>query len=271
MKELLLIDFKSVFKNNKFKLITLIIILVPSIAFLMACKFYYGLPPNFIRSATDENFLNGTVSRHIKLWFILILPLLSVMICSDIYSFNYNSGIFKNILTRTSKKNYVFSKIIVVFTVTFFIIFVSLLLNELLSILTFPAKGLDNPRKLPSFDIGYFNYDPKRFLDIIRIKNIYIYDLIYIIIFSFVGSLYALLSITISFFIKNSKIFILGSFIVYFCIYQIFLNFRLEKYHLNAYLDGDSVGNYVFILWIIALLLPSIALTIIHLKVNDEI
>lgn len=271
MKEILLMDFKNIIKSSKFKFVSIVIFIIPTIGFLMSCKFYYGLPIQFIRSALEENFLNGMVSRSIKLWFLLILPLLSIMVCSDIYSNQYNNAVYKSILTRCKKSTYILSKIIIVFTLTFSVIFISLIINQVLFLITFPIEGIDNARNLPSFDIGYLNYEKERFIDIIRIKNIGLYNLIYMAIYGLIGGLYSLTALSVSFFIKNAKIFIVALFIVYFGVYQIFITLGLEKFHINSYLDGDSVGNIIFIVWIfILLLIPSI-LSLIKYKSQNEI
>ena len=271
MKEILSIDYKNVINSNKFKLMTLIIFIIPTIAFIMSCKFYYSLPINFVRSSLEENFIGGMVSRHIKMWFILILPILSMMICSDIYINQYNNGVYKSILTRTSKFNYIISKVIVVLTLTFLVIFFSLLFNQILFCIAFPLDGIDNARALPSFDIGYLNYSESRFLDIIRLKNRLLYNIIYFTIFGLVSSLYALVSLGISFFIKNAKISIILTFAVFFGIYIIFMTLGIQDYHINYYLDGDSKGNIFFIIWVGILSLEACILTYIKYKFSDEI
>lgn len=271
MKEVLLLDFKSVFRNNKFKLIALIIFSIPVITFLFNCYRSMEIPIELVRSGAEQNFLTGMSSREIKLWFILILPLLSMLLCSDIYSIQYNNGTCDHIITRCGNTKYILSKIIVVFTVTFGVIFISLLTNQILTLIAFPAKALDSARNLPAFDIGYFNYHKSEFLDIIRVKNIYIYNVIYELIYALIGGAYSLSALGLSFFVKKSRIFILALFVVYFGIYQIFSSWGLDKYHINSYLDASGAGNYVFILWIIVLTVIPSLLTIIHLNNKNDI
>ncbi|MBD7912904.1 hypothetical protein [Clostridium cibarium] len=271
MKKLLHMDFKNIINSMNFRAISIIMISIPIICFLVNCKISYGLPIQFVRSSLEENFLNGTVSRHVKLWFILIFPLLSMMLCSDIYSIQYNNGIYKSIITRCSKKKYILSKIIVVFALTFSVIFISLFINQVLCIITFPLKGLDNAMALPAFDIGYFNYSDSRFLDLLRVQNTCLYNLVYMLIYSLVGALYAIIALSTSFFIKNSKVFIISIFIIYFGVYEFFITQGLEKFHLNSYLDGDSVGNGVFIAWIFVLVVIPFVFTAIKYKSKNEI
>ena len=271
MKENLMIDYKNVLNSTKFKVISFIIFSIPIIGFLLSCKFYYGLPENFIRSSLEENFLFGMVCRHLKLWFILLLPILSMILCSDIYIEQYKNGVYKYILTKTSKTNYIISKIIVVFTITFSVVFVSLLISQVLFCITFPINGLDNARALPSFDIGYLNYSETNFLDLLRLKNRFLYNIAFYGIFALISALYSIISLSISFFIKKSKISIVFSFIIFLGIYIAFMTLGLQEYHLNYYLDGYNKGNIFFYEWLLFLVSISFILSILKLKFNDEI
>lgn len=271
MKQILLLDYKTIINSKKFILISLIIFSIPTIGFLLSCRFYYSLPINFIRSSLEENFIGGMVCRHLKLMFILILPILSMMLCSDLYIQQYKNGTYKYILTKTSKFNYIISKIIVVFTLTFFVIFISLLINQILFCIAFPINGIDNARALPSFDIGYSNYSESSFLDLLRLKNRFIYNITFFAIFGMVAGLYALISLSISFFIKKPKISIILMFILLIGIYIMFMTLGIEEYHINYYLDGESKGNMFFYSWILAFLSIVFILSKFKLKFNDEI
>lgn len=271
MKEILMIDYKNIINSTKFKLISLIIFSIPAIGFLLTCKFYYGFPENLIRSSLEENFMFGMVCRHLKLWFILLLPMLSMILCSDIYIEQYRNGVYKYILTKTSKRNYIISKIIVVFTLTFGVMFISLIINQILFCVAFPIDALDNARALPSYDIGYYNYSQTGFLDLLRLKNRFLYNLFFIGLFSLVSGLYSLVSLSVSFFVKKSKLSIVLVFMVFLGIYISFMTLNIAQYHLNYYLDAFNKGSLFFYGWLLFLISISFTLTRIKLKFNDEI
>lgn len=270
MKEILLFDLKNCFVNKKFKIVSICILLIPIIAFVLNCNFYYGLDGIFIRGVHDQSFLNSLHMTSIKNWFIIIMPLLMLLLCSDIYSSEYNSGVYKNILTRVSRKRYFLSKVIVISLLTFGVVFFSLCFNYLLCYITYPLNSLDTPSALPEFALKK-EYRSYALFDMLRLQHKYIYDFVFIFMFSIISVFYSLTGFIVSLFIKDSKVTIIGTFIAFIAIYQCMSSILGDGYNINYYLQGYSKGIHILILWIILFLSIIITGTILKIRRYDEI
>lgn len=269
MKDILLFDLKNCFNNMKFKIVSIIILLIPIIGFILDCRFCYGLNGIFIRSYSDMSFLNSLHMVSIKNWYIIIMPLVMFLLCSDIYSIEYNSGVYKNILTKISRKKYFISKIIIVFSITFVIVLFSLCFNYFLSYITYPSVAFDKPSGLPAFAIDK-EFRSFGLFDMLRIQHRFIYDSIFILIFSLVAGLYSLLGLIVSFFIKDSKKAIIGTFALFTIFNQLILAIVGNGYSINDYLQGFTKGTYIFIIWIIIFIVIITIGALIKIRIHDE-
>lgn len=269
MKNILLFDIKNCFNSKKFKIVSICILLIPIIGFSLNCKFYYGLDGIFIRSVHDQSFLNSLHMLSIKNWYIIIMPLLMLLLCSDMYSNEYNSGVYKNILTKVSRKKYFLSKIIVISLLTFGVVFFSLCFNYFLCYITYPLNSLDTPSALPEFAIKqeYRNY---ALFDMIRLQHKYVYDFIFILVFSIISVFYSLTGFVVSLFIKDPKISIIGTFVAFIVTSQVMSSILGDGYNINYYLQGYSKGIHIFILWIVFFISIIITGTIFKFKIYDE-
>lgn len=270
MKELLLFDLKNCFSNTKFKAVSILILLIPIIGFVINCNFYYGLDGMFIRSVHDQSFLNSLHMLSIKNWFIVIMPLLMLLLCSDIYSREYSSGVYKNIITKKSRSKYFFSKIIAISILTFTVVFFSLAFNYLLCYITYPLNAFDSPSALPDFAITE-EYRSYGLFDMLRIQHKYIYDFVFILLFSIISVFYSLIGFVVSLFIKDQKISIIGTFLGFIFTSLLLTSLFGSGYDINYYLQGYSKGTYILIIWILFFLLFIVGGTILKIKIYDEI
>ena len=86
-----------------------------------------------------------------ELFYMFLLPLLASLAYADTYYLNNKLGVYKNILTRCHKKNYVLAKGIVVIVSGFIVIFVPLLLNQLLYFIIAPLNSSKNILGWPAY------------------------------------------------------------------------------------------------------------------------
>src|SRR3712207_9409367 len=80
----------------------------------------------------DHTVLQSVFSNPLLISIGALMPLTCSLIYSDSYYTDIKNGIYKNIVTRTNRFNYVLSKIIITFTVSFLIIFIPLIIDQIL-------------------------------------------------------------------------------------------------------------------------------------------
>lgn len=261
MIRMLKLELKNCLGRMEFKFVFAILMSFSIGSFLIACQKNYGHGMSFIRSAYDMSMMQGT-STHV-VWSIesMLIPLFASIIYSDSYYSDHRSGVYKNILTRTDTKTYFWAKAIVIIVVTFTVFFIPLLLNQLLSLLTFPTQGFDNNFGFPPYDIGIQNYNSGFMFDLLRIQSPLLYNLLYIFLISLVASLFAMFAYG-AYFVSNKGKFatIVGVFLLYIVteLAVSTLGYRLSLNNLLQPVNSGSFG--VLMLWIAALFVLSIGM-----------
>jgi len=264
MKQMIYLEFSNCIKSTKYKITFILLYLISISAFLINCSKSYGCSLSLIRSASDMSINMGTTSGLTRDIIILLLPLLALLLYSDSFLTDLSTGVYKNITTRISKKKYMAAKIIVTFLVTLFTFFIILFMNEVLTAITFPLKGYDNNFAFPAYDIGYYNYNKKLFLDLVRVENPYLYNMIFMVIISLVAALLAVLSLMISFIVKGKKVQIFFNIFIIYILSDICLDqLNLSKFSIKTYLYSLKEGSTSILLsWISILLLVIIGMFI---------
>lgn len=267
MKNILLFEVKHCFTSRKFKIIFLMCTIIAIMSFLVNVNFYYGKNIIEIRSAFDVNIINGTKSSAIRMVILTLLPLISLLLYSDSFLIDYNTGMYKNIISRISSKKYILNKIIVIVTISFFTIFYMFLLNEILCLITFPIDGISDNFGNPSF---VKTYVPDAFLALTKLRNPYLYDFIMIMIYSCIAMLHALLYFAISLFFKHKRVvFMIGYFIVWQVVDILFQALGIYKYHINYIINSNSGSFSVLIIWSMIILAFSTVLIKVSKYKND--
>lgn len=260
MKQIIYVEFNNCIKSVKYKMVFIVLYLLCLYPFLINCYKYYGNNLSSIRSASEMSLNMGTYSIVIKDVLVLLLPLLASILYSDSFITDYTSGTYKNIITRVDKKKYMLAKVFVTFFVVFLTFFSVFAINEILTAIAFPINGYDNNFSLPAYDKGYYNYNNKWFLDLIRIQSPYLYNLIFILIQSIMASLFAVCSLVLSFIIKEQKLKVLFSILIIYTLSDIILSlFKLQQFSIKSYLYSMNKGEGIILLaWIGALILSII-------------
>lgn len=271
MKQLIIIEFKNCIRSKKFQMTFSVMYLLSLISFFINCERYYGYHLSSVRSAHQVDIIRSLASRTIIDLLIIALPLVAFMINSDSFFRDYNTGVYKNIITRVNKKSYLLVKVLVTFILTFLTFFLTLTLNELLTLIAFPLKGYDNNSAYPSYDIGYSNYTSTDFLDLTRLNSPYLYNIAHIVIISLIAALFAVLILSLSFLMKAKILqIVLGVFSFYTLSDIIFFVLKAEKFSVKNYLYASKTGTPDCLFgWILILTLLPIILYIIAKK--DEI
>lgn len=264
MRKSLLLELKNCINRNEFKFIFSSIFLLSIGSFAIACYEFYGAQATFIRSAYEMSIIQDIYSGSILQFIIILLPILATIIYSDSFYTEKQDGVYKFILTRTKLSTYVISKALAIFLITFLVFLVPLLINQGLSIVTFPLEGLDNNQALPPYDIGIQNYNSgsEYVFDFIRIQSPLLFNILKMIVISIFAACFSLLSYGIYFTkysLKRGRFFTAISIFIVFIIQELTLSILgLGRYSISTYLKTNGIGNpLILIVWILTILLVS--------------
>ena len=209
-------ELLSCFKRKEIHFVMLFLIILSLLAYGMECIAFYGSEMSFIRSSNESTIFSGVYSGSIRYTILLMLPFISSLIFSDSFYRDYHSGVFKGIVTRVRKSDYILSQATVVFLSTFLTFFIALFLNLVIVKVTFPAVGFDNNYGIPPYDIGIQNFDEKSFLDFMRIQSPFGFNLLNLFILSFFAGLLSLFTYGLYFlFLDKNRIY--GIFFSFLC------------------------------------------------------
>lgn len=267
MKTYIFLEYKRLLTDKKFKLIFLIFLSLILASFTYTCYTVYGENLSSIRAYYEMSIIQGIPSSFIRSALIILLPLISSIIYSDSYYQEYSTGVYKNIVTKISRKKYLLSKIIVNFSIVFFILFFLLFINELLTLITFPLQGYDSNFSLPSYSIITHN---EWFLDILRLSKPYLYNIVIIFNFCLISSILSTLTLVLCF--SNTKKWLINCFSVFiFYITLMILSqiLKIPQLSFSSYIVFPAVGNIQSFL-IIILILVFLILSLLLYSIKKE-
>lgn len=213
MVRLIKSEISKCVKRTEFKIAVIAIFSAIFLDYIILCKGYYGSTLSKVMSASDGTILTNLVKTPLSPIIGILLPLTASIVYSDSYLEERKWGLSNFINTRVDKKKYILTKAITIAIVSFLIIFIPLVLNEILAIIAFPIQGhntfgLPDYKKLSYIDSGIV-------LSRFQVYYPYTNILIFIIIRSLFAASFALISFGVSFFNKvNKYLVILSSMII---------------------------------------------------------
>lgn len=262
----LLFQIKSQLNQREFK-VTFALLYVLSIgAVVWNCVKYYSVNYMEIRSAADNFLLVSTVSRPIKMIFTLVFPLLSATLYSGYRKNNEKNGNGLFSLLRMNRNKYIIGNAIVVTVMTFLSLFGALMLNQLLCCIAFPIDGYDNNFGIPQYALA-MNYDKGLLLEFWQMQNPYIYNLLYALIVSILGSGIGLVAYGLGLVDKFEKIKAINISIVvfvFFILLMILGQFAdIQMLSFLTYIEtGHRVGLSEYLAFVLVIYAMGIVLTI---------
>lgn len=269
------LEFKLMLYRKEFQFAFTAMLSFVSLAFIINCINLYGKDISYVFPA-NQIWVGFSISSMIisNVLYLFILPFISSIAYSDTYFIDYNTGIYKNIFTRCNKYIYFLAKGITVFSAGFIIIFIPLLVNQLLSLIPAPLKSCADITNWPSYlflpikDMIF----PNLFL-----YNPYLYNFLYMLIPALFGGIMALLSYSLSFYIKKSRLLVV-SIVGILYVAENFLGSLLfdEGHSLFNYLFAFSFvkclnENFFFSFMILCFILSIGIIIIKNLLIKDEI
>lgn len=213
MWELYLNELRKGCCRMEVRFISILFLLICILAFLVNCVEFYGTSFSFIRKASQMTIMISCYSSYFLSLITMLLPLLAGFLYSDNFIFEKNNGSLALLLTRTSLKRIMVSKVFAVMTLPFVISFFSLSVNILLTYFTFPSVAGDSDLGFPAYDIGLNQYSSLYAFDLLRLNSEWGYTYLYVLLISLFASVLALFIFSVVNWVgKNSYLTIIGVF-----------------------------------------------------------
>ncbi|OXM16591.1 hypothetical protein [Paenibacillus herberti] len=254
-----------------FQVLTFLFFMLSIGAFLFVCYRNYGTDLLYVRSAYEMSILQGTSTRIVLTMELMLLPLMTPLIYSDSFTRDIHSGIFKGILTRVEIRTYLVAKAIIIFLVSFLIIFIPLLINQLLCLLAFPKLGFDNRYNLPPYDIGFQNYDSEAILDVLRLESPLLYNVTFMLLISLMGAAFSLFSYGIFLLFNKSRFVVFSGMFLFITIFNLGLS-AIVSYRwsfTNLLVPGNPGSLEVLFFWFLVLILGFITALLYTIKKRE--
>lgn len=219
--------------------LTLMIILAVA-AFAVNCFHYFG---DYEINVMAAKYLNAN-SSFLRVALVpailqLIFPLIPIIPFADSYFEDREKGTVNFCITRCSDKAYYFSKLFAVFISGALVIGFPLLLNFFLNLIAFPLDSVNTSQNLSIPNCQIFS---QSVIDSIIFKklfcrNMYLYNLLFILIDTVFAGLSAVITYQISFFYKKSRIILI-------CLY--FAAYHFGCLIVSSFFGGEfNASNYI--------------------------
>lgn len=269
MLKLLRLELKLCLDRMECQAIFVFLFLLSIGAFFIDCYRNYGEDITRIRSAFEMIMIQSTSTNLLWSMETMILPLLASIIYADSIYVDRKSGVYTSIVTRVRCRTYIWTKAMVIGLVTFFVVFLPLLLNQLLCLLTFPPFGYDNNFAFPPYDIGVQQYDPQAPFDLLRLQHPLLYNVMFMFLMGIMAAAFALLTYGLFLLFHNKSRFTL--LIAVFLIITL-LNIAIEyigffEWRYTHIFLATSRGSQATIwVWLFALFLTASTTIMISLR-----
>lgn len=183
------------------------------------------------------NWLGADVASFPTSAFFFLLPIFAVLPYGWSLASEMSSGYTKNVLSRTSRKIYLFSKYIASFISGALIVFIPLALSLLILALFLPSIRMESIYPYGTIGQGCMWAE-------IYYEHPYVYCIMYILLDSIYGGLIATMSTTAPFFVKNKLAVVLIPFFILLLVDYIDANFLMNgEYSPIKFLQALPVAN----------------------------
>lgn len=279
-------QFRHMVTRRRFCLLFLIVAAVITLSFLDICYRYYGMdigvvpPPAMGWIGRTPNGAGGTWALYVFAIFLeFFLLAVGALVFSDFYLTDQKEGTYTILITRSSANAYHLSGALLCFLGAFSMIFLPLLLFYPITFVFFPSDAIINPFQ-----------STRSFFDLSRVKdhsvlfpNLFyshphLSNFVFIFYNSLLAGAWALVSYTLSYFLKFSRILVIvlpTAFLLlggYVCDLMMEKSIALIQYTNPTWFSGD---RYLAVFWaylLIPLLFSIIVITLrLRKKKADEL
>ena len=253
-------EISKIIYRKQFVAIFITFFAAAMVDFLITCKNYYGVELSWVRSAYKCGILNNEIGMFTNQFFGTLFPLMVCVGVSDVFCTENAMGITNFIYSRTTPKKNILSKIIAVILVSFFMTFISLMANFLLTFTAFPLQGFycSNASYLT------LTYPEEgRIFGYLEMFYPYFNCIVYILIRCVIGSTLAVFSFSLSLLKIFNRYVILFSAMIYYVLYSsvsglpLFSNTIVNTniFSINGYGSGWMICAFLLFSWLLSFIM----------------
>jgi len=206
----------KIIRRKQFVFVFTIFLLAALLDFLVTCKSYYGVELYWVRSAYVCGILDNNVGVFTAQFFTTLFPIMVCIGVSDVYYEERTLGMKGFIVTRMTKQRNIKLKVISLLLVTFFMVFIPLMVNFGLTFTAFPMQGhyCSNATYLT------LTYPQReRLLGELEMFHPYLNIFIFILIRCMLGCAFAFISFSVSVASQFNRYIILFFGMIYYVVY----------------------------------------------------
>ena len=212
-------EILKIVRRKQFFVVFTIFFVMAILDFLVTCKNYYGIELSWIRSAYACGILNNEVPCFSKQFFTTLFPIMVCIGVSDVYYEEEILGMNSFIHTRVRKKENVRIKIISLLIVTFFMVFIPLMINFILTLTAFPIQGYYCSNTVY---VTLVNPEKERILSYLEMFYPYLNIFVHILIRCILGCSLALVAFSISLLNRFNRYIVVFSGMLFYFLYVCF-------------------------------------------------
>ena len=261
-------EILKIIRRKQYIIVLTILFGAAILDFLVTCKNYYASPISWVRSAYDCGILKNNIGMFTKQFFTTLFPIVVTIAVSDIYFEEKKLGINNFIYTRTKKTKNIIIKLVSIAIITFFTIFIPLILNFLLTLTAFPIQGYY------SANTTYLTLtfpEEGRILGELEMHYPYLNILIYILLRCILGCCFGILSFSFSLLDKFNHYSIIFSGMIFYVLYTGIMSIFKSEFLRTDIFGINNYGSGYMILFFIGLSIGISAIFIIIGKNKENI
>lgn len=270
--KILKLEFSFLLNRKEFLSVFTISLLFLIIPFLIDS--YKLLEEDIVNIPPANQLWVGFDSHFGNIFYMFLLPLIASLAYADTYYLNNKLGVYKNILTRCHKKNYLLAKGIVVVVSGFIVIFAPLVINQLLCFVIAPLNSSKNILNWPAY---MFIPTDKMIFENLFLSSPYLYNILHMVLAGVAGSLAALMSYAISFIFDKSRLIIVATPLVIYLVSN-FISALMGKvnyclmYYLKGFISIRGLNAKYFVVVLTVCFILSISIIFFkNIGVKDEL
>lgn len=261
----MMVQFSILWKSIGTKLVLAFIMIMIVYNYISNIMFYYGADVNNVPQSMFLNFLSMEKENGMVYFFLQLIPFLVVIPGGFSYVDDKISGVGYYFNFRVSKKEYIISKMLATFVVTFLVFEIPQLLEILLNMIAFPFKLSGSPSGMSIFEPAYISQVKEYWLYKIMVKNPYVYAVLMTLKMSLFAGVMSLFALAVSTFGIRIKVFVFlpGYLLLYMlgCL-RIFFDIPFNTnyfYYLLNYVAFQNLNYFAFNVFLLVILLFSIS------------
>lgn len=247
MKRSFKFQFQALVTSRNFNLVMILNAIFAVIPVIFYSIKFYGADINTVPAAYSFYIGSGYIEIFNKIYYVL-MPLIAVAAFADSYYTDCENHTIYAVLSKCTLKHYYFGKLICVFISGFIVIIIPLLINFMLNLAVFPITStVEFLNGFGQIQNQLYTSYPKDLLPIFFYRlfctNQYLYELVYLLISSVFGGIFAVMTYQISFVFKGNRILLNCLLFIIINLLSVVLGKLPVNINLQSYIFAGYVGS----------------------------